>query len=861
MIDMALALRLARRELRGGLRRFGVFLTCLALGVAAVAAVGEVAAIVDHSLRADAKAIAGGDISVTRSHLELDAEALQWLEERGEVAHMVRLRTMARAVDPTPDSQRSMLTELKAVGPKYPLYGEVRLASGDDFHQALQHDGDTWGAVADERVLARLGVEVGDELRIGKARMRISAVLEHEPDKAAQFFGLGPRLFVSRDSLPDTGLLAPGTVVYHAYKLRAQDLSGNAATATRQVKQLAQEFRERFGDSGARVRDYTQSGDRLRNFMDTLQRYLLLVGLVSLLVGGVGVANGVRSYLETKSTAIATMKCLGAERKTVIAVYVAQVLFLALAGSLLGIMAGLVASRLAVHFLFKALGFAMDPGQAFLEGLSLAPLAGGLGFGLLTALLFALFPLARAGNVSPARLFRGYADPTARRAGRLAWLAAVAVLACMLLLAWAMTRDLPLVASFAGGALAGAGLFRIAAWAIMRLAAKAPKPPQIWLRQALGNLHRPGARTPDVVFSLGLGLSALAAVALIDGNMLHLINQQMPQGAPTYFFIDIPKNSLQDFRQTLEDIPSVTRFESEPSLRGRIIKIDGTPVEQAQVAPDARWAVRSERGLTFAAAKPEKVRLVAGEWWPEDYSGPPLICFTKGLADGFGIGVGDTLTINVLGRNVTATIACLREVDWTSLALNHAVTFAPGVLESAPYSHIATVYTREDEQAANDPVFKAVVTQFPEVTAVYIKDVLQDVSSIFDAIGMAVRSTAAVTLLAGLLVLAETLRATLRGRHYEAVLFKVLGATRWNIVRTLAAEFLLLGASAALLAAVLGTIVSLAFIVFVMEGQWRFLPLPVLLVCGGGVLATLTLGMLGIRQVLGRKAWPVLRNE
>lgn len=871
MNGFALALKLARRELRGGLRRFGVFLTCLALGVAAVAAVGEVAAIVDHSLRSDAKAILGGDLAVTRSHIELDEDALNWLEERGQVAHLVRLRTMARPAaarkegSAASDVQRSMLVELKAVEDDYPLYGQATLrsgGSGPEFHQALQKRDTMWGAVVDPRVLARLGLEVGDVLRVGTADLRITGILEHEPDKAAQFFGLGPRLFVDMRSLPETGLLVPGTVVYHLYKLRlANTPAPGSPRANEQVATLAKEFLERFGQSGARVRNYTQSGDRLRTFMDTLQRYLLLVGLISLLVGGIGVANGVRSYLETKSTAIATMKCLGAERSTVVTTYLLQVLFLALVGSGIGLVAGLAATRVATHFLFLALGFDMDAGQAFWQGFAIAPLAGGLGFGLLTAVLFALFPLARAGNVSPARLFRGYADPGARHSGRKAWLAALSVLLAMLLLAWAMTRDLTLVAGFAAGALAGAALFRLAAWAFMRLAANAPKPRRIWLRHALANLHRPGARTPDVVFSLGLGLTALAAVALIDGNMLHRINEQMPQEAPSYFFIDIPKNSIHDFRQALENLPEVTRLESEPSLRGRITAINTVPVEQVQVAPDAQWAVRSERGLTFAAQKPEKVKIVAGEWWPADYSGPPLMCFTKGLADGFGVGVGDTLTINVLGRNVTATIACLREVEWTTLALNHAVMFAPGVLEAAPYSYIATVYSREDANQNSDPVFSTVVTRFPEVTAVYIKDVLRDVNSIFEAIGMAVRSTAAVTLLAGLLVLAETLRATLRGRHYEAVLFKVLGATRWDTVRTLAAEFLLLGAGAAILAAVLGSIVSLAFITTVMRGEWQLLPWPLLLVCGGGVLATLALGMLGIRGVLGRKAWPVLRNE
>lgn len=871
--DLRLALRLARRELRGSLSRFGVFLACLALGVAAVVAVGQVAAVVDASLRADAKAILGGDIAVTRSHLPLEQPALDWLQARGEVTHKVRLRTMARPVraveaeyDPAlPQTRRSMLVELKAVEESYPLYGAATLQDGGDFHQALQrHDG-VWGAVVDPRVLARLGLHTGDELLVGQARFRINAVLQHEPDKAAQFFGLGPRLFVAMDSLPDTGLIVPGTVVSHDYVLRVPQTQGGGYRAGSQdpgrAKALVEEFQAAFGDSGARVRDFTESGGSLRRFMENLERYLLLVGLIALLVGGIGVANGVRSYLETKSGAIATLKCLGAQRGMVLGVYLLQVLYLALLGSGLGLAAGLAAAWGATHFLFQVLGFAGDPGEAMLRGLGAAPLLAGLGFGLLTALLFALQPLDMACQVSPARLFRGYADPGRPATGRGTRLAALAVLVAMLLLAWLQTANLLLVAGFAGGVLAGALTFSLAARGIMRLAAMAPRSRRPWLRQALANLHRPGARTRDVVFSLGLGLSALAGVALIDGNMQHRISRQMPEQAPSYFFIDIPKDRIEEFRRTLESLPGVTDFQNEPSLRGRIVAVNDVPAEQWEVKPDAQWAVRGERGLTFAAAKPDKVRVTAGEWWPEDYAGPPVMCFTEDLADGFGIGVGDSLTLNILGRNITARIVCLREVEWGTLALNHAVMLGPGVLEAAPYSHLATVYSAPVESGGSDPVFDTVVTQFPEVTAVYIRDVLQDVAGIFDAIGLAVRATAGVTLLAGLLVLAETLRAGLRGRFYEAVIFKVLGATRRDIVRSLATEFLLQGAATALLAAVLGSLVSLAFIHFAIKGDWVFLPLPLLTVCLGGVLATLVLGLLGIRGILGRKAWPVLRNE
>ncbi len=863
MSSPALPFRLARRELRGSLRRFGVFLTCLALGVAAVVAVGEVTAIVDHSLTADAKAISGGDLSVSRSHMPLNDHDLEYLRKLGDTSRSIQMRTMAFADARHADTSestppRSALVELKAVDHAYPLYGAVELQSPGAFHELLQHRDNTWGAVADPRILIKLGLQLGDVFRLGHARFRVTGILGREPDKAAQFFGLGPRLFIDLHALDDTGLVAPGTVLFHTEKIRLPPL-GDAASDLARAKLLRETLTERLGPSGARVRDYTESGRSLRQFMDNLSTYLILVGLIALLVGGVGVANGVRGYLETKAGAIATMKCLGATKRTIFVCYLLQVLFLAGLGSFLGIVLGLVATWVAAVFLFSSLNLAQHVNVAFVQGLSLAPMAGGLCFGLLTALLFSIRPLAGACNVSPARLFRGYADPLPFDVGKAALAAMGLVLVVMFFAAWALAGNLKVVAGFSAGSLGGALAFRLAALGIMRLAKRAPKPRRIWLRQAIANLYRPGARTPDVVFSLGLGLSALAAVASIDGNMLHFIRQEIPEEAPAYFLIDVPQRSIETLYRDVTAIPGVLRMESEPSLRGRIMAIAGTPAEKAQVSEDTAWALRNERGLTYKTAKPQGYKIVAGEWWPEDYNGPPVICLTADLARGFGIGVGDTLGVNVMGRTITATIACLREVEWTTLALNHAIVFGPGVLENAPHAYIATIYTAGPQ--ADGDLLSLMAEHFPEVTAIYVKEVLQDVSRIFDNIGLAVRSTAMMTLLAGLLVLAETLRASLRARHYEAVVFKVLGATRWDIVRTLACEFLLIGGATAILAAALGAIVSLVFVDTVIRGDWRFLPLPLLGVCAGGVLSTLVLGLLGVRGVLGRKAWPVLRNE
>ena len=365
-----------------------------------------------------------------------------------------------------------------------------------------------------------------------------------------------------------------------------------------------------------------------------------------------------------------------------------------------------------------------------------------------------------------------------------------------------------------------------------------------------------------MVYSLGLGLTALAAVVLIDGNMREMIGHNLPANAPAFFFLDVPAKRIEDFKKTVTSTPGVVRMEYVPSIRGRIVRINGVPADQAEVTPDAQWALRSERGITYADAMPAKVELTAGEWWPAHYAGEPLICLAQSLADGFGVGVGDTLTVNLLGREITARIACMRDVDWRTLALNHAIIFAPGVVERTPHSYIATAYTKEGAQGGfNQPLSRRIAAQFPNVAAIFVQDILAEVSRITDNIGLAVQAAAGLTLLIGLLVLSETLRVNLKSRYYDAVIFKVLGATRADIISSLTLEFLILGAVTALFSAALGCAAAYVFITKATMGQWRLLPLPLAAVCLAGTLCTLATGLMGVAKVLGLKAWPVLRNE
>lgn len=840
MSGLALALRLARRELRGGARGFGVFLACLALGVAAVSAVGSLSRALEEGLHRDARTLLGGDLEVRQSHRPILPQALADMAVLGRVSLQVRMRAMARAAD-----GGAAVVELKAVDRSYPLYGHAVLEPDMPLEQALAGADGLPGAVAAPQLLERLHLRPGDELRLGQARYRLMAVLVSEPDKSGSLFSLGPRLLTPREGMEDTGLLAPGSVLTHSALLRL-----DPGRTPEEVRSLLE--RAYPQETGWRILDYRQAAGDLRRSLENISLYLTLVGLAALLLGGIGAAGAVRGYLASRADSLAAMKAVGGTRGQVMAASLLQVMALAGLGSLIGLAAGVLTANVAALLLARQLDMPVAP------GLYWGPLAAGLAYGLCTALAFSIWPLSAAAGVSPVRLFRGYADPGPLPPGREALPTALACGLALLTLALTQSPSATVVLGFAAGVLASAAALFALARGLRALVRCAPRPRDPRLRLALANIARRGSGLTAVVFSLGLGLAVLATIVLTDLNLRDQLDYQMPAAAPSYFFMDIPKNGLERFQQTVLAVPGVHREEHALSIRGRVVRVGGVPAEEVRPDPDAAWILRGDRGLTSAALPPPGTRLSAGEWWPEHYQGPPLVSFDERAAQGLGLKLGDSITVNVLGREVTARIASLREIEWTSLALNHAMIFSPGVLEATPHTYLATVYA---DRGAEEALFRAVSQALPEVTSVYVRDVLEEVRRLAGRIGLAVRLASAVTLLAGTLVLSQALRANLQARLYDAVVFKVFGATRRDVFLSLAAEFCTLALATALAAAVIGGAAARVFSSKLFQDPGSLHPAALAACILAGVAATLGLGFLGVRRALSQKALPVLRNE
>ena len=908
------ALRFAARELRHGvrgLRGFGIFLGCLALGVAAIAGVLSTASSIVTGLRADGREVLGGDLALRAIYRDLTAEERAHVGRTGAaVAHFAEMRTMARR----PGGETGVVVELKAVDGAYPLFGAFRARQGDgsrvSLPAALGRTGGTWGALVDPALADRLGLEAGSPLAVGEAALEVRGVIEREPDRASSGgpFGFWPRVLVSLDALAGSGLLREGSLVYHQYLVRLPE--GVRAQAVRE------DLEARLRDGGWEVRTFEDAAPGIQRMVERLGSFLSLVGLTALLVGGVGVGNAVRAWLDSRLAVIATLKCIGAARQTVFATYLSQLVVLAavgvLAGLALGALAPVAVGRLLATLLPTPIALGVYPGVLALSAL----------FGLLTAVTFTLWPLSRAHETPAVALFRGVGSGA--RPGRAVHLAtALAGGAALAALAVASAPDRIFAAWFVGGAALTLLAFRAAGWAVVSAAralhrsdrhrslppearighgsaadrpdanavstasgayredpaggdgeggrpAGRPRPterrgprrrcrPRLGprLRAAVSNLYRPGNATADVVLSLGLGLTVLVAVALVEGNLRRGIAESLPKDAPAFFFVGVEGDRIERFTEIVSGIEGTSRFRSVPFLRGRIVRVNGLDPEEALVNDEHSWVIESDRGLSYAETPPDNP-VVAGEWWPEDYAGPPLVSVEADVVDAFELELGDTITLGILGREITAEVRHVRHVEWQGMQLNFALLLSPEPMRRAPHGHVATVSATPEAEVR---IERTLAREFPAVTVVRVREALGRVAEIMGNIAAAARSVGGITLLAGALVLAGAVAAGHRRRTYESVVLKVLGVRRRDVALIHMAEFGLLGLLTGGIAALAGTAAAWTVVTQVLDQEWTFLPGTVAATVVFCVVLTLALGLLGTWRALGEPASPYLRNE
>ena len=835
------------RDLRGGLAGLRIFFLCIALGVMAIVGVQSLASALDKGLGREGRVILGGDASFSLIHRRLSGDEKAFLERYGELSTIANLRGMART-----EGGDAALIEIKAVEPSWPRIGAAVFAPPMSPGGALAGADGVFGAAAEEALLARLNLKLGDVIRLGDAKFVLRAILTSEPDRLAAGVSLGPRVLISQEALKATGLVQPGSLV--RWTTRVIMRSEAAAPDEAAVTGLLDEAKRTFPQAGWQARSRLAVSPEFSRDIDRFAEFLTLAGLLSLVVGGVGVANAAQGFVERKRATLAILKAIGAAGTSVVALALVEFLIVACLGALAGAALG-AAIPFAVDWLFGALLTvplepAIDPGVIVL----------GLVYGLLTALAFSILPLARAHDLPVTTLIRDL--PEERQSWPRKRYIAIAALAgaALIALAVATSPQASVAAKVAGATLAAFVALRLVALGVALIARHAPKSRVVELRMALAAIERPGGLTASIVLSLGLGLAALVALTLIDANMRAELGQIEPGVTPSFFFLDVRAAEAPAFLDFLKREAPGVKISETPMMRGRFVKIGETPVEAVKPSENVAWALEGDRGVTFAAEPPEGSEVVTGKWWPADYSGPPLVSMEKEVAEGLGLAVGDTVVVNVLGRDIAARIANLRKVNWRSYAINFVLVYSPNTFTGAPYSELVSAALPPGAPDSELTLLRAAAREFPTVASVRVREAVESVEALVAKLALAIRAATGVALMTSALVLAGALAANRRARLADATILKILGATRGRLTAMFLIEYALLGAATAAFGVGAGALAAYWVVKRMMQFDFVFALTPALAAAAGGLALTVGLGMIGAWRILSQKPAAYLRE-
>jgi putative ABC transport system permease protein len=824
--------RIARRDLHVGFRGLRLLFLCLFLGVATLAAIGSLTASVTLELASRGQTMLGGDLEVAMTQREASDADKAALRKLGAISETIRTRAMAQAPGKAP-----VLTELKGVDAAYPFYGTLALEHGR-YNHSLPPDRILIGSALAEK----LGLRPGDPLRYGIKTFTVADVITDEPDRLGEGFTLGPVALVSMEGLRGTGLIQPGSLYESKYRIRLP-----ANTDPRAVRATLQ---KRYASAGWQIRDRDRAAAGAERFFENMGQFLALIGLAALIIAGIGVSNGVSSYLGQKRIGIATLKVLGGTSRDIERIYMLQIGFVAV----LAIVTGLAVGSVLPPLLIAAAGDMLPISPGF--HVHPMPLATSAAYGVLIALIFTLPPLERARTQPAAAIFRSLVDPRFSFDRRTVLLVASAAVALVLLVL--ATTDEPLFAAGVLGATAGVLVLLLALAMVIRwLARRVPRPRRPLLRLALANLYRPGAQTSALVVALGLALTLFVTLAAIQTSLNAEIDRTVPRRAPNQFVLDIPSTQAQAFRNVVAGVAPEAKLNIVPTLRGTIVAFAGQRVADLKELPQNAWFLRGERGVTYSAVLPEGSELVAGRWWPRDYGGPPLLSLDAQAAKTLGLHVGDTMTVSVLGREIEARIASLRKINWDTMGFNYVLVFSPNTFAAAPHSLTSTILMQPGKEAT---MTRALLAAFPGASIIDVRDIIGQVTTLLDQMASAILAAASVAILAGIAVLIGAIAASRQARSYDSVILKTLGATRWQVLGTQALEYALLAAMLAAVSFALGTAAAWYVIVRLFGFQWAPDWGQVLATLGGGALITLGIGLAGSIPLMSVRPAVALRQ-
>jgi putative ABC transport system permease protein len=870
---MTFVVRMALREIRASWRRLVFFFVCIAVGVASIVAIRSLIQSVRVALTREAQALTGGDLVIAGNSAFSPRVRETVAREHGRgriqtVSESVEIATMVRAADRPAAATR--MVELRAVEPPFPLYGTLALAGTAYSHELLRGH----GALVRPELLAQLGVAPGDRILIGTKAFEIRGVVDREPGRNLGAFSLGPRVFIDHADLPSTGLLTFGSRASYQLLMRTGGPDEELAA-------LAEDLRTSLADEFVRTRTYRQNENRMTENLTRAENYLSLVGLVVLMLGGIGVSSVTRVFIQQKVKSIAILKCVGSTSRQVLALYLTQVLSLGLAGSLLGvaIAGGVIAALPAI---VSSLVPLLPPEY----GLTMGAVGQGVAVGMLVATLFSAVPLLDVRHVKPSFLLRQTAPPE-RRLDWLKWVVASIVVATLVGVASWQGGSLRVGLLLSGGLLAVITVLHLTGAALIRAAQALGRSRSFVLRQAAVRVGRPGNQTRVVLLAVGLGAFFILGVRGLQANLLRDFSLQAGPDAPDMFLIDVQPDQRERLTAFLDQANGAAPPPRLiPAVRARVVGVSGREVNL-----DGYQAVRG-RGLgreytvTYRRALEANETVVDGRWWDEMRAGggEAEVSIEEGVArpddDGPARGgppgpggrtappgprgaihVGDLMRFDVLGQLVEARVTSIRKVDWEDFrAGGFMFVFRPGALDQAPQTFITALRGPADP-GARARMQAALVAEFPNVSLIDLREILQTVRAIVDNVTLAVTVVGGMVLLSGALILVGSIAMTKYRRVYEAAILKTLGASSRLIAAMLFVEYGLLGALAGCVGALGAVALSWSVARYVLELRWA--PSPLLTLAGilGSAGFVAAIGVLASLDVLRHKPLATLRAE
>ena len=819
--NLKFSAQMAIRELRSGISGFRIFLICLVLGVGTITAVGTVKSGIEYAIGEKGSELLGGDAEAEFTYRLANTEELDWLKSiSANMSEILEFRSMANVIR---DGQNERaLTQIKAIDDKYPLIGDVQLSSGRALRDILRQPK---SAIMESDLVSRLGISIGDSFRLGLTEFILRDIIVTSPDDAGANFGLGPRTILKTEDLKTSGLIAPGTLFSAKYRLMITP-SENFDT----LKTLA---KTKFENSGMRWRDSRNGAPGISEFVTRLSAFFIMVGLAGLIVGGVGIGSAVKSYLNRKIATIAVLRSLGATNFQIFMTYFIQLSILSLLGIALGLGLGAIAPHILAPFLKVIIPIPID------IVFSLKPIYEAAIYGAIIATLFTLWPLSKCENIQTAALFREM-NLLSYRLPRFKYLVWSLGLLIILLITSALFNQNPKLTSWfaLGFSVAVLALFLSASIliAIIKKLARFAngRPSTRWALASMGGTQE---GTSNSLLAIGLGLTVLGIIGQVDGNLRTSINNDLPKVAPSYFVIDIQKSQIEEVRRTLNSYNGVTSFDEAPMLRGIITKINN---EQASEVAGDHWVIRGDRGITYFEELPERFNLTEGRLWPRNYSGKTQISFAAEQAEELGLGLGDRITVDIMGKEITGEITSLRNVDFSTAGIGFVIAMNPSALKNAPHSFITTIYANTESEIG---IFNTLARKFPNITLIKVKGVIERVSDLLGSIATASSYGALTTLVTGFLVLLGSAASGQSARSYDAAILKTLGATQKELIISYIIRFSFIGATAGCVAIFFAICGAWGITTYVLELPFQIIWLTVFLVITGGLVANLLAGL------------------